>query len=54
MVQVHLKLMFAFTIHYYFLYQELCVFACLQAHKKITYCTFEANEPMHCNVLSFI
>ena len=28
--------------NYYFLYEELCLFVCLQAQKKVAQCTFKA------------
>ena len=30
------------ALNYYFLYQELCVFVCFQARKKVAECTFNS------------
>ena len=38
-LKVHLKVMLA-PSNYCFLYQDLCLFVCLQARKKVAQCTF--------------
>ena len=38
--KVHLKVVLA-PANYYFLHQELCLFVCLQARKKVAQCTFK-------------
>ena len=40
--KVHLKVMLA-PVNYDFLHQELCVFVCLQARKKVVQCTFKVT-----------